>query len=377
MEESYVAAESPTEHHPVAAVEEPRVNSQSAHAGIPQHAVQQTAMTMPATSCHASTGCSSDCNACVTWQPCMPQYCTNPQEYLCDGGDQPPSAVVTESGQIAGLDTKDTVVAFHDRDGRPEVVASNCTCVYAPRFAAVRKVSAALQGEKTIAAVGYDLKIGAVPMDGRLPGVIVSDVQGPTPARLVLGPDGYRVRNRAVPLVGEEALIQAQQFLGAFAGIALLETGALVEDDLPLLHTSALAAEIWTGRDVVDVLIDGQVAVEMSLNRAAEELKEYEVRGKGRLRICKVADRGAAQPGDSVTFVLRVDNVGDGPVNNIVISDNLTTRLEYVDQSQACTKGAIFAAKPNEAGSTTLQWQLTDDMKVGEGCIIRFRCKVR
>ncbi len=347
--------------------------------------VEQTAAT--ALPCPLGRACQSpmqggcpdgSCSACTTWQPnCLPQYCNNPQEYLCDGGDKPPLVKVDVNNQPMGLGTQDTVVTYDNRDGRPEVAASNCVCVYAPRFAAVRKVSTAAAGGRAIAAVGFDVPASATPMAGRVPGVVISDIQEPLRERLVRGPDAYKERNRAVPVMAEQRLLQARDVLEVFAGISVLETGVLKDQDRALLRSSALAAIVWTGRDVVDVIIDEQHAIESIKDRTAEELKVYEVQGRGKVRICKVADRGAAQIGDTVTFVLRVDNVGDAPVDSVVVSDNLTTRLEYIEGSQACTKGAIFKAKPNEAGSMTVSWELTDDMKVGEGCIIRFRCKVR
>ncbi len=330
-------------------------------------------------SCGTAPGGNCGCASCApSWTPnCLPQYCVNPQEYLCDGGDKAPQVKVSVSGEPLGLGTQDTVVTYEGRDGNPEVSASNCVCVYSPRFAAVRQVSTAAQGDRAIAAVGLDNPVNATPMKGRVPNIVVSDIRGPEKERLVRGPDAYKERNRAVPVAAELRPILARDVLEVFAGISVLETGILKERDIPLLKASALAATVLTGRDVVDVMIDTEQAVEITLDRAAEELKVYEVQGKGKLRICKVADRSAVQIGDTVTFVLRVDNIGDGPVNNVVISDSLTTRLEYVPDSQACTKGAIFSIKPNDAGSSIVTWKLTDDMKVGEGCIIRFRCKVR
>ena len=325
-----------------------------------------------------STGGCACCTPTATWcPPGMPQYCVNPQEYLCDGGDKPPEVHVATDGQPLGLGTQDTVVTYDNRDGNPEVSASNCVCVYAPRFAAVRKVDAAALGERAIAAVGYDRPLAPTPMDSRIPGVIVSDIQGPINGRLVRGPDAYRERMQPLPVSGDQSLVLARDILEALADISLLEIGKLKDADLPLIQTGAMAAIIWTGRDVVDVLIDEQKAAVATMDRTPQELKIYEVRGSGKLRICKVADRTAARVGDPVTFVIRVDNVGDAAVNNIVISDNLTTRLEYVADTQACTKGAVFTSTANEAGSTTVSWKLTDNMKVGEGCIIRFRCRVR
>jgi len=90
-----------------------------------------------------------------------------------------------------------------------------------------------------------------------------------------------------------------------------------------------------------------------------------------------LADKQNALPGEIVTFLLRVDNVGDSPVRNVVLTDNLTTRLEYVEDSQTCSVGAVFDTEANVGGSLRLSWKLTDTLKVGESASIRFQCKVR
>jgi uncharacterized repeat protein (TIGR01451 family) len=95
------------------------------------------------------------------------------------------------------------------------------------------------------------------------------------------------------------------------------------------------------------------------------------------LEIVKLADKSHAQPGDVVTFAIRVVNVGDSAVNNVVLTDNLTTRLEYVEESQTCSGGAEFDAIRNGAESLRLEWKLTDELRVGESVTIRFKCKVR
>ena len=91
-----------------------------------------------------------------------------------------------------------------------------------------------------------------------------------------------------------------------------------------------------------------------------------------------MADRADALPGEIVTFVIRIDNVGDSAVNNVVLVDNLTTRLEYVPDSQSCEGAeAEFEATPNEGQSSKLRWAIQDELQVGDSVTIRFECKVR
>ena len=44
--------------------------------------------------------------------------------------------------------------------------------------------------------------------------------------------------------------------------------------------------------------------------------------GVGRIQISKFADREDARPGDIVTFGIRIENVGDGAVTEVMVVDN-------------------------------------------------------
>ncbi len=109
----------------------------------------------------------------------------------------------------------------------------------------------------------------------------------------------------------------------------------------------------------------------------AEEFVVYDFPDAGRLRLCKMADKSDALPGDVVTFFLRVDNVGDSEVHNVILTDSLVTRLEYVPDSQKCSTKADFSIQPNDARSEQLTWKLSEPLKVGEGATIEFKCRVR
>ena len=76
-------------------------------------------------------------------------------------------------------------------------------------------------------------------------------------------------------------------------------------------------------------------------------------------------------------FTIRFDNVGDQTIGNVTVIDNLTTRLEYVDGSETCTVPANFSASDNDGASLKLRWEIEKPLKVGEGGVIRFQCRVR
>jgi uncharacterized repeat protein (TIGR01451 family) len=95
------------------------------------------------------------------------------------------------------------------------------------------------------------------------------------------------------------------------------------------------------------------------------------------LRLCKLASRSHALPGEEVEFTLRFDNVGDQVIGNVTIVDNLATRFEYIPESAQSSVDANFVTEPNTGGSTILRWEISNPVEPGQGGVLRFRVRVR
>ncbi|MGI0486115.1 hypothetical protein ACN4EK_11805 [Pantanalinema rosaneae CENA516] len=67
-----------------------------------------------------------------------------------------------------------------------------------------------------------------------------------------------------------------------------------------------------------------------------------------RLEIVKTADRGAAEPGDTIVYRLQIRNTGGSPVSNLVVDDNLPLGFSYTSGS---LRGSVASA---DSGSTTV-----------------------
>ena len=82
-------------------------------------------------------------------------------KYICDGGDLNWDVNVRRDGTVVGLDQQDTVGHFTTADGQTLVAASNCVCIYAPRFAAIRQVSTPVisEGHERMAEVEMPAKV--------------------------------------------------------------------------------------------------------------------------------------------------------------------------------------------------------------------------
>jgi len=278
---------------------------------------------------------------------------------------------------LGGIGMEDTVVKYKTDRGDVEIQPSNRVCIYAPRFGAVRQLSEAVVDERTVAAGGVILPEGPVGIDRQQPSSAVTAQHSAERNVAARGPDAVRERDRSVPVGGVIQPIMADEYLAALVDLSLISRGQLREADKPWLSKGALAAVRWS-HDTEVAVASGDVApVSQERHAAAEGLTVYDFPDAGRLRICKLADKQNALPGEIVTFLLLIDNVGDSAVDEIVITDNLTTRLAYVDGSQTCSVDATFETRENEGRTLQLTWKLTDELKVGEGANIRFECRVR
>ena len=298
-------------------------------------------------------------------------------EYICDGGDHNLDANVRKDWTVVGLDQEDTVAHYDTLDGRTEITESNRVCIYAPRFAAVRKVVSPVlhEGHERIVDVAKADKLNLHrdnfgPTTAVQPEQIVADVA-------IDQAQAFRERNRLIGLDATDRLYLARHGFLPFEDLQAIQRGVFEASEKARLAERTQAALVWEETKAVQVIIDGKMAAEGKGTSAAEETVVYELLGKPRLRICKIADKSDALPGEIVNFTLRFDNVGDQPVGNVTIVDNLTTRLEYVEGSQSCTLKADFATEVNEGESLVLRWAVIEPLKVNEGGIIRFQCRVR
>jgi uncharacterized repeat protein (TIGR01451 family) len=305
--------------------------------------------------------------------------CPWPQdEFICDGGDLNHDVHVKQNWDIVGLDKEDTIAHYDTLDGQTEVSASNCVCIYAPRFAAVRKVSSPVlyEGHERMAGVEQPLKPN-LHEENRGPKTAIQ------PEQLVaqLGLDqAQKLREQTRGIGVEQALapILAREGFLPYEDLLIIQRGQFDAHEKARLAQRVAAAITWTDNLPVQIVIDGIPAVEGKGLAEPQETIVYEREGRPCLRICKIADRSEATPGQIVTFTLRFDNVGDQRVGNVTIIDHLTTRLEYVEGSASCTLKADF--KPSEqldSETTVLRWEIQDTLQVNEGGIIRFQARVR
>jgi uncharacterized repeat protein (TIGR01451 family) len=311
------------------------------------------------------------------WAPPGLKHPYPADEYLHDGGDAAEPVGVSPDWRVQGLNVEDTVAHYETLDGRTLVEPSNCAYVYAPRFNSVRSVTGVVSGESSDNVVNVQKEQNASRFVERSRVGRLTDQQQPVGQVGNLKPSLYagdvRHDGKSTNLLAGNA----QQTFMPFEDLSIIHEGVMSGAEKARLAEATDAAVIWSKDIGVQVHIGGQKAVVHTGDRRAQAIFTVKEPTNAKLRICKVASSPAAQPGDTIDFTIRYDNVGDAIVGNVVILDSLTTRLEYEPESAQSSRKAQFSTTVNAAESLELRWEISEPIRPGEGGIVRFRCRVR
>lgn len=249
------------------------------------------------------------------------------EEVVKDGGDVPPFAGLDAQGKLGGLNPKDTVAEYSDDCGGRQLAISNRVCLLVPRYVVVRT---------DIVPLGYDLLVG--PAHKRV-------VQGQETVLMRLPPITNAQVEQPEVMKNRQRPVSIQEAQTAITLEQMLSTGLIVGQQ------------------------GSQVVIGTSIKKCTPPCKP--------LYLCKEADRLTAEIGDVVTFTLRYSNPGGQPINDVVLNDSLTGRLEYVVGSWKSDREANFSMQENEAGSLILRWELPGKLLPGETGVITFQAKIR
>ncbi|MCI0682335.1 MAG: DUF11 domain-containing protein [Gemmataceae bacterium] len=247
---------------------------------------------------------------------------------LYDGGDSGLRAGYDRAGQLRGLDPSDTVAEYTDAKGRPRVVPSNRVALCVPRFVILKS----------------DIGVGTQTV-----------ALAPGSAHALVG---RRVMNSRLPFLEHTQPVHLES-----AATRLKPSGTQ--------FTAAVAAtgqinglEMTTTQRTTDTL-DGSCPPPTSPTPERP------------LRIIKWPDKKGCNVGEMVTFTLEYTNQGSQPITNVVVSDNLTTRFEYIPGSQNTDREVRFTSQPNEAGSSLLRWEFPGVLAAGDSGTITFQVRIR
>lgn len=326
----------------------------------------------------AEAACFPACETGAACDVCGDDHPPYADEWICDGGDVRPDLRVNAHGAELGLNLEDAAAIYDSADlpGERLVAPSNRECIYAPRFAAVRKVYTPIAEHGNLQAVGMQMDDPALLEEAVDPIYVaalddpIGDFTVPTPPAIDHGAQLAGAASTAT------ALLIAEERLGPVVRLGFVRTGVYTGDERLLIEEFMQAAETWTHDAAVQVVVSGEAASEVVGDRRVQQLHLFEHEGETAIRVCKLATPKTAQRGDVVEFTIRFDNVSDQIARNVEIVDNLTTRLQYVEATQQSSLPAEFSTQPNDGDSLVLRWSLAEPLAPGEGGSVTFRCKV-
>ena len=281
----------------------------------------------------------------------MPPY---PEEILCDGGDRL-YPFHYEGDRVGGLDPEDTVADYVDHTGAAHHRISSRTCVYAPKFAAVRTISQPvldysidrLAGtHEGLSAAGFNDKLplavqqqtdqlSAMQLRLRASGVAVT--AGDMNVHLAVSPEQHIKINNTYEDRAYTAEGRLHQTTEAYQAYILSIAGEAIKDVGPVI----VASDVF-GQDVI----------------AGLHVEEYSVaedpRPVGDLRVVKQADKLAIQPGEVLTYKSRSSTTAYALTSRIM--DHLSPRLVYVPRlGHRRTGGATTSSWPTTAARSQLE----------------------
>jgi uncharacterized repeat protein (TIGR01451 family) len=308
-----------------------------------------------------------------------PFYDRYDDEWVCDGGDRKPKVGLDNFGRMINLDPGDTVGVYRDNDGRKRFTESNLACVYSPRYVEVRVVQGVESYERWLNAQRmrqYDYKLA------------VHNVKGALVGEHAEGAEGVDGRLRASGLV-------ANAWSGSFTEVRVLEgleqafghhVDIQSQFSLWLKNTEQFFvkrhvefAKTMTRVQYPVMVSSGQGHGQVLSSEGPAEIRKVDIKpGRpARLVLEKTVNKPAAQPGDTVTFILRYTNTGDEPMSSVAVIDSLPGRLEYVQGTAKSSADSIFTAEDNEVGSSTLRWELKAPLKGKQTGLVEFQARLR
>jgi uncharacterized repeat protein (TIGR01451 family) len=344
------------------------------HSGPPLTPISQYMGAEYSEGVYAGTGECVSCNGCtyVNGRLVGPS-----DEYLCDGGDFGSPAGVRADWTIEGLDPEDAVAHYDTLDGRVIITPSNRVCVYAPRFAAVRRVVNLMAHEQpeyvnvALEELSPAKAAESQPVASSLQRRAVGIHLGQQPPSL------YRQRQQPGALENLQATMDVYNSLGAYANLQVIRTGVVDNAEKPWLALSTESAITLTGVQAAQVLFGVKAAHAQVGVQQAGIIYQTDGPDNPKLRLIKLVSCAHALPGEEIEFTLRFDNIGDQEIGNVTIADNLSTRFEYIPKTARSSVDANFIVEPSDNESSVLRWEIIHPLKPGDGGVLRFRVRVR
>lgn len=299
-------------------------------------------------------------------------------EFLFDGGDKNFHVTVDPSRNLSGLDIEDTVGTFDTLEGERFVVPSNRVAIYAPRFAAVRKIARLSTESMPTRLARFEDMVELESTRGK-------DISSTTLQQVQLQSNAMHMRARG--FIDQTRGIAADNVLQPRRADDQTRSSnyyqhtryrGFANSEGARLELAAIAARSWEDNLGLQIVANRRQAVIARDAAKVHELVTVKTDdGESQLKVLKQASTIAAKCGEEIEFTVSIENVGARKIENVAVIDNLTTRLEYVPDSAECSLEADFSSERNEAESLVLRWEIKQPLDIGQSGLIRFKCRVR
>ncbi|QDT56907.1 hypothetical protein Pan44_49690 [Caulifigura coniformis] len=298
-------------------------------------------------------------------------------EYVCDGGDKG-LPIHYEGGQIAGLEAEDTVAEFSDGQGNQRVTVSNQVCVYAPRFGVARAVSEAIEKFTIDSASGTHDGVTVAGYVHRAALDEGKDIASPVGMKHSDALSQMRSRQTDGELENDVAAASHVKLVNPFEDYGFVQDGLIRHAEKAVLFEAAKSAGEWSVGQGTKAIAQDLAGAEVIAIFNVEELVGVEdMRTPGDLRIVKLADKKTARPGDIVTFTIRFDNQGGKELYKIRILDNLSPRLQLIDESVTCDVAGELEIADSAQGGEVLTFRVNEALAGQTGGSLTFQCRIR
>jgi uncharacterized repeat protein (TIGR01451 family) len=189
-------------------------------------------------------------------------------------------------------------------------------------------------------------------------------------------PGGIDARQMLIENVGRSSSAWLRERQMAMADIAREKANAFVGRSRPSAYIGKIGTSFFIGTSKPSAIgqIEGLKVVAALVE--PEQLTAYPVLCP--LTVTKLIDpAGPRQAGDVVTITIRFANTGTKAISDLVVSDSLSGRLEYVPGSAQTDRPGNFTTADNEAGSVIVRWDLPGVLLPGQAGMVRFKAMVR
>ena len=300
---------------------------------------------------------------------------------VCDGGDHGAPAKPVGDDAIGNLTMGDTVARYRPAGAGPDaddvcITASNCTCVYAPKFASVRQVDMPSERSAPLGVLGLaqdDLVLAEVRLDP-----VRDQVQNLSLEAARRAEPGVGLEERLGPLAVDQAELPDGTDRAEAPAARVAEVQPLRADRLqsPLQVVGFDVPMAWTCVKAANVLVNAQTPQVVASHRGTATLR-FEEPGRAELTICKQAGSDTARVGEELDFTIFVLNSGDRALDDIVLVDALPDRLTLIPDSPAASLPADVSTEKADDGSVVVKWRFRDPLPAGASGFVRFRTIVK